>query len=132
MPDDLAIAQFISKRAFQLRILIEGHFLSQGLACNIEVIEGDFGDLGANSWLFTPGYQFSGGEIGTFYLTVRGHISRLESHDPSEVAKWIMDDTDYTARLSQNGDIVAYRDGQAANAVIAQILAICNSADLPY
>ena len=107
----------------QLRMLIEGYFLSQGIPCSISVIDGDFGD---NDWLFTPGFAVRAGGA-EFYLTVRGHISRLQSYDPRDIARWIEDDVDLQTKMSNKDDIIAYRIGTPRE-IIDQVIRICNSA----
>ena len=120
---DQQIGQLIAARAMQLRMLIEGYFLNQGIPCSIRVIDGELGD---NDWLFTPGYAFRAGGA-EFYLTVRGHISRLQSYDPRDIARWIEDDVELQTTMSNKDDIIAYRVGTPRE-IIDQVIRICNSA----
>jgi hypothetical protein len=106
MTSDNMIVQFLVKRGFQLRTLIAGHFLSQGIDLDIWVIDGAFGE---NEWLFSPGYGFrkKNGSDG-FFLSTRGHTSRMQSHNPRDIVGWIQDDTRLIAVLSDKDDIIAY------------------------
>ena len=122
---DYAMVQFVTQHAIQLRMLIEGHFLNQGIKLHIETIDGHFGD---NDWLFSPGIAFRCGN-DEFYLSARGHISRLQSKNPNDIARWIEDDVGIQAKLSNKDDIIAYPTG-TSQSVIDQVLAICNSAAL--
>jgi len=121
------LGRYVAQRAFQLRMLIEGHFLRQNLSCSIRMVDGDFGD---NSWLFEPGFAFhvNGAE---FYLSIRGHISRFQSHNPQDIAQWIEGDVGLQTKMSDKDDIIAYEIGTSEE-IIEQVLAICNSAALPY
>ena len=123
---DYAMVQFVTQRAIQLRMLIEGHFLNQGIKLHIETIDGHFGD---NDWLFSPGIAFRCGN-DVFYVSARGHISRLQSKNPNDIVRWIGDDVGIPAKLSNKDDIIAYPTG-TSQGVIDQVLAICNSAALP-
>jgi hypothetical protein len=123
---DQQMGQYVARRAFQLRVLIEGHFLQHGISCNVRVIDGDFGD---NDWLFTPGFAFHT-DSGEFYLTVRGHISRLQSHNPQDIARWIEDDVGLETKMSNKDDIIAYERG-TSHEIITKVLELCDSAALP-
>ena len=123
---DYEIAQFVARRAMQLRMLIEGYFLKQGVEFEIVMIDDRFGD---NGWLFKPGYIFKC-EKGEFYLSTRGHTSKFKSRDPSNIIGWIQDDVGIQARLSNKNDIIAYPAGTPKE-LIEQVLSICNSAAIP-
>ena len=127
MMSDQEIAQFLTQRCVQLRMLMEGHFLKQGLELKIWVLEDkDFGD---NHWLFQPGYGFQCRK-GTFYLSSRGHTSRFKSNNPLDIARWIENDVGLQTRMSYKDDIIAYQTGTPTE-LIDQVIDICNSAALP-
>lgn len=123
---DQQMGQYVAARAFQLRMLIEGHFLNQGTSCTVNLIDGEFGD---NDWLFTPGFTFCVGGA-TFHLTTRGHISRLKSDDPSDITRWIEGDAGLRTKMSNNDDIIAYENGTSKE-IIDKVIGICNDAALP-
>jgi len=123
---DQMMAQFVARRAMQLRMLIEGRFLNQGIELRVEMIDGHFGD---NDWLFSPGFAFDCGS-GKFYLSTRGHISRLQSKNPNDICRWIESDAHLQAKMSSKDDIIAYPTG-TSQSIIDQVLDVCNSAALP-
>jgi len=123
---DYEQGQYVSSRAMQLRGLIEGLFLRQGIKLQVEIIEGQFGE---NDWLFSPGFIFSG-TIGVFYLSIRGHISRLLSDNPRDIARWIERDVGLQTKMSNKDDIIAYKIGMSME-IIDQVIDICNRALLP-
>ena len=126
---DQEMGMYVARCAFQVRMLIEGHFLNQGVQLRIEVMDGYFNDENKD-WLFAPGYAFHSGK-GVFYLSLRGHISRLQSSNPYDIARWIESDAGLQAKLSKNDDIVAY-ETSTSKELIDQVLEICNSASLPH
>ena len=124
--NDYMIAQVAAGRGVQLRMLVQTHCANRGLSFNVTVFDGQLGD---NSWLFEPGYIFQcGGD--TFVLSMRGHISRLMSKDPHDIARWIEGDTGLRTKISNRDDIIAYEAGTSVE-IIDQILGICNSAAMP-
>ncbi len=70
------------------------------------------------------------GAKGDFIVSARGHVARLNSHNPNDIICWIEKDVRIQAKLSERGDIVAYPIS-ASREMIDQILAICNRAKFP-
>jgi len=124
--NDEMIAKIVVRRGFQIRMLIEGHFLNQGIELKIWLIEGDFGD---NDWLFQPGFGFQRGN-DKFYLSFRGHTSRFMGNNPNDIVRWIEGDVGIQAKRSYKDDIIAYPAGTPLE-LVNQVVEICNSAALP-
>jgi hypothetical protein len=121
---DRAIAEFTVRRSLQLRLAIEAYFVNKGISCRI-CGDGTDGIIG-NAW-FEVGFAciFDRGNI---YISMRGHLSRLQSNDPRDIVRWIEDDYPLYAQLSYNDDIIAYRTGGGPMGdFINPILEICNS-----
>ncbi|MGL6195865.1 MAG: tetratricopeptide repeat protein, partial [Thermoguttaceae bacterium] len=122
------IGNFLAHRSLQIRMLIEGMFLEQGIEVKIEVIDGHFGD---NDWLFTSGYVFRcKSRNDEFYLSMRGHIARIKSDNPRDIARWIEGDVGLQTKISNKADIIAYKTGTSQE-LINQVVNLCNTAVLP-
>jgi len=138
MVSDQMIAQIMTQRFVQLRLVLEGLFLEH----NIQYKFIDIDDVGyrddnnidkirASNW-FVVALVVIVNECHIIYITMRGHISRLKYKNPRDVAHWIEDDVPgiYTA-MSNKDDIIAYYSGTPPE-IIDLILERCNAAAMPH
>jgi hypothetical protein len=124
---DRQIGEFTTARSTKLMFLIVGHFAQEGIDCTWDVT--DIRQQG-REWLL--GFNYNIGRTH-FYLSVRGHIARLKSSNPQNIARWIEDDDrSLSTKMSDHDDIIAYKPGMVDYNIIDTVLEICNSAVPPH
>lgn len=122
---DEEMAQYLDERAFRLHVLIESHFLGKGDECTIQ--DADDKIFGGQSWLALGlDCNVNGNR---FWVSVRGHMSRLQLRDPRRIARYLEDDYKLETEMLDNGDIIAYYS-RPPSEIIDEVIYICKSTAL--